>query len=345
MYRRHLISRTFEFCAWGATILLYATTGATDPSKAARVCSTAYTSATQAEQSGKLLQARDLFVSCAKAPCAGFMRQQCLAHYTQLELDIPSVVPLVTSDDGDPRVDVQVSVDNEPLTSHLDGRSLPVDPGMHEFSFSSEGKVIATQKVLILQGQRNRPISIALKPDKAGKKAALGTGTVAALDAKASPDKAAADRPPLEKSDGEAAQDKVAPPKTPSKTLPEARASEPPPVEPPKKAGRSAMPYVLGSVGLVGLGGAGLLTYWGRKDNDKLALCAPSCPQSSVDHVRKLYVASDVSLGVGVAALATSLVWFIASAPPKEEPAPQARYRFDVAPGATGTYATFSGSF
>ena len=104
------------------------------------------------------------------------------------------------------------------------------------------------------------------------------------------------------------------------------------------------MPYVLGAVGLVGLGGAGLLTYWGRRDNDLLAGCRPNCPKESLDHIRTLYIASDVSLGVGAAALTTGLVWFLVSGPSKEEPRAPA-YRFDVQPIASGSFATFTGSF
>jgi len=49
--------------------------------------------------------------------------------------------------------------------------------------------------------------------------------------------------------------------------------------------------------GLASLGAGGLLFYWGRKDNSLLTGCSPNCPQSSVDHVRKIYLASDRSAG------------------------------------------------
>jgi hypothetical protein len=79
-----------------------------------------------------------MLLTCAKATCGGLLKQQCTNLYMQLESDIPSVVPLVTDDAGAPRVDVQVTMDGEVLTSRLDGRSLRVDPGLHEFSFSAD---------------------------------------------------------------------------------------------------------------------------------------------------------------------------------------------------------------
>jgi hypothetical protein len=317
-------------------VVLVAAPGATEPakdkSKTGRNCANTYGMAVQLEQSGKLRQARDLLLACANAPCSGLVRQQCWTRYAQLESDIPSVVPLVTGDDGDPRVDVQVSIDNEPLTNRIDGRSLPVDPGLHEFSFTSEGRVLATQKVLILQGQRNRPIAVAIKPP--------------AVNAKSSPDKPPVDKATISKREPDMPASEKAAPANPAVDKPpaEPRVSEAPPPEAPKNGGPGAMPWILGGVGLAGLGAAGLLTYWGRRDNDRLSECRPNCSTESLDHIRRLYLASDVSLGVGAAALATGVVWYFVGAPSKEESHGPA-YRLDVRPIASGTFATLSGSF
>ena len=127
-----------------------------------------------------------------------------VAHklYAQLESDIPSVVPLVSDENGEPRVDVQVTIDNELLTSRLDGRALPIDPGMHEFSFTADGAVLATQRLMIVQGQRNRPIAITLQKRR---RAALGPSpATSALDAKASLDKPGVDKMAVEKTEREA---------------------------------------------------------------------------------------------------------------------------------------------
>jgi hypothetical protein len=216
------------------------------------------------------------------------------------------------------------------LTSRIDGRSLPVDPGLHEFSFTSEGRVLATQKVMILQGQRNRPISVAIKPS--------------AVNAKSSPDKPPVDKVAISKREPDAPASETAAPVKPDKPPVEPRVPETPPSEAAKNGGHGAMPWILGGVGIAGLGAAGLLTYWGRRDNDRLSECRPHCSNESLDHIRHLYIASDVSLGVGAAALAAGVVWYFVGAPSKEEPRVPA-YRFDVQPIASGTFATLSGSF
>jgi hypothetical protein len=139
------------------------------------------------------------------------------------------------------------------------------------------------------------------------------------------------------------------------------------------------MPYLLATVGVAGIGGFVLGTSWGRRDNAALDSCSPNCPQTSVDHVKRLYLAANVSLGIGAAALSSAaLVWAISpsradreqesagrsaghpppspslslsptdlslvdweSLRPKREPT----YGFGMYPTQGGAYAHFSGGF
>jgi hypothetical protein len=350
MIRSHLRGRPFFIGAAGAALLLCARPGATEPSgksKERRACETVFKTAGQLEQSGHLRQAKDLLLSCAKSSCGSVLRQRCSVRYAQLESDIPSVVPLVTTETGEPRVDVQVTVDGEPLTPHLDGRALPVDPGLHEFSFTADGAVISTQKVMIVQGQRNRPITVSLRPVDPHAKA-LGPAVAAGgVDAKASLDKPAAERAGVEKPERETPPLERAAREKTSDTAPESSPAESPPAESPRASGPGALPYVIGAAGLAGVGGYGLFVSWGRKDNAALAQCAPSCPPESVNHIRKLYLAADVSLGVGIAALGAAATWLIVggAASPKEERARRPHYVVDLHPTPSGAFASVSGSF
>src|SRR5579859_6934048 len=348
---RTIVARTFQMGALGVALLFCARSGSsqTDRTAVRRACSTAFKTAKQLEQSGHLVQAKDQFLSCAKTACGAVLRSQCTSRYTQLDSDIPSVVPLVTDESGDPRVDVEVKMDGQPLASRLDGRALPIDPGLHEFSFNADGSVLATQKVMIVQGQRNRPITVSMQPDKGGKRTVLGAvKPTPALDAKAALEKPAVERPFTEKPEREsAAPEKSAPEKAAVASSDTSSNSDTPPSEaPPKRGGPGAMPYVLGAAGLAGVGSFGLLTYWGRKDNNKLAQCAPYCSQDSVDHIRKLYLAADISLGVGIAALGAAATWMIASpGGASEERANKPRYVVDVRPTPAGAFASVSGTF
>ncbi len=121
-------------------------------------CATAYGRAKDRQAAGDLMEARDLLLGCIRPACEIGLQQQCTELYTQLDSDIPSVVPVVTDSAGVPLVDVQVMMDGEVLAARIGGQALPVNPGLHEFSFRANGAVFATQQLMVLQGQRNRPL-------------------------------------------------------------------------------------------------------------------------------------------------------------------------------------------
>src|SRR5262249_20005876 len=117
------------------------------PLKGEVACRSAYKSATALEEAGQLLEARRALKKCARSACDNALRARCVINYVQLQADLPSVIPTVTDATGTPVVDVRVTMDGAPLTSRIDGHALPINPGLHEFSFERDG-VVATEKVV-----------------------------------------------------------------------------------------------------------------------------------------------------------------------------------------------------
>jgi hypothetical protein len=311
-----------------------------------QACVANYKTGLEREQSSHLVEARELFLKCAKSGCGSPLKEECTTRFTRLDNDIPSIVPIVTDDSGMPRVDIEVRMDGQLLTSHLDGHALPLDPGMHEFSFASDGGVFATQSIMLAQGQRNRTVS-----------ASLRSAVMRTPKQKKGQAVAAVDKAPVEKSNEEAAPTpRVPTPEAAARQVVEKEAAEREASGPDAtvetaapSAGTSKLPYIVGGAGLASIGAGALFIYWGRKDNSNLTSCSPvggetNCPQSAVDHVRRMYLIGDVALGVGVAALGAAY-WLHASHPGKEEQGAQEAYRFDVAPTNSGAVATVSGSF
>jgi len=316
MLQRRFSSLAFPVGACGAAILLGVAPAKGDEKGARVACNTAYKDfkAAQAdEQAGHLRIARDLYQSCSRATCGGLV-QKCSAKYSALNADLPSVVPIATDDSGEPRVDLQVQVDGEVVSSRLDGRGIPVEPGLHEFTFFGDRGAYATRKVMVIKGQKNRPIAVTLhSPTKR-------TGEQLASAATAT-------KPPSP----EAASTEGAPPDASREDA-------------SSKQGRSLLlPLAVGGAGLATLAAGGLLTYWGRRDNDALSQCSPSCSPSSVSHIRTLYALSDVSIGVGIAAVGVATWLWVSSGASKEQPAPQAV--FDVNPTRSGAIASVRGAF
>jgi hypothetical protein len=273
-------------------------------------CRSAYKDATTLEAAGQLLEARRALQNCARSTCDSFVRDRCVIKYVQIQADMPSVIPKATDDSGAPVVDVRVMMDGAPLTLRTDGHALRVNPGLHEFSFERDG-VVATEKVVISQGERNRPISASLSR----KPRALAEAIAVA------PEPAVLRAPPP-----------VAIARSPRNA----------------SSGRSAVaPALLVAIGAVGLAGGALLTYWGNLDNRALAQCSPSCPVSTVNHIRELYLASDIALGVGGAAVVAGAVWLIARAAlsRKKTEVKRSAYSLFVQPISSGGLATVAGAF
>jgi hypothetical protein len=310
MLRRYLIHPVSRIGACGLSTLLYATPAVARPHPAKDVgaCKTAFESAQERERSGHLREARELLLTCTKATCAKALRLECRILFTQLDSeDIPSVVPIVEGDAG-AHIDVQVKMDGELLTSRLDGQPVPVDPGMHEFSFGTESGVFATEKIMIVQGEHNRRISVSLHPtDKGEPKEAPAPSTTlpSAVEPKAAP------------------------------AAPEAAPREaPPPVaarEGPSGGGNSALPFVLTGAALAGAAAGASMVFLGNRNG--------SSPAADV--------AIGSSVGVGVAALVVATWVFASPRAPRESTPSRAAYLLDVQPtrSGAGAFASVSGAF
>jgi hypothetical protein len=305
-----------------ATLWAHASVAAPPSTKANGPCANAAQEAREHVAAGRLRRARGAFIECAKTSC-GSLLQQCRSGLQQLDSDTPSVVPVATDASGAQRLDVRVSMDGELLTSQIDGRSVDVDPGMHEFSFRTDQGDVHSEKILILQGQRNRVISVALK--RADAPSIHGNASDAAPSA------------PSEASLRPAAERKTSPVPAESRREPAASESTDPPRASPVLA------YIVGGAGLAAVGSSLLLAHWGREDNILLDRCAPNCSQESVDHVRSMYIAADVTLGAGVLALGAA-TWLYLSRPEVEDEK-AAAYHFDVQATAAGAYATVRRAF
>lgn len=315
-------------------------------------CVTNYKSGLDQEKSGHLLEARELFIRCSKSACGSPLREECTTRFTQLSVDIPSVVPVVTNAAGKPETAVDVKVDGEPLTSTLDGHSFILNPGAHEFSFSKDGHIFATQSLMIVQGQRNRLLSASLEPPEPASGKRAQRQNVAATS-KAVPAAVVAQASDNDTGERTAVMDLSARNADESQTAQKDDAAQALKLTAADQSQKSRIPmlsYIFAGTGVAALGAGALLTVWGRSDTTKLNVCSPGCQQSSADHIHTLYVASDVSIGVGVAALAASYWAYAHSRSSQEGKEEETALRTPSAtiglqPASSGALGTLSGSF
>jgi len=190
-------------------------------------CLSANESAVKLRGDHKLRQARDQALVCAAASCPGEVRDACQRRVTELTTAIPTIVFLAKDGAGHDLVTVKVSMDGEPIANRLDGTPIPIDPGLHKFTFEAAGEGPVEQSFVIGQGQRDRRETI----------------TFASADASASPTPQSAPSP---SSSG------LSP--TPSALAP----AEPPALPSSPGKGQRLAGIVVGVAGVVGLGLGGV---------------------------------------------------------------------------------------
>ncbi len=125
-------------------------------------CVAASESAQKLRTQKKLRAARKELITCAQEDCPAIVKKDCVTWLSEVEESVPSIVISARDGSGNDLSDVQVSIDGEKLTDKLDGTSIAVDPGSHTFRFETKGVAPVESKVVIREGERNRPIAVTL---------------------------------------------------------------------------------------------------------------------------------------------------------------------------------------
>jgi len=326
--RRRNPSIAIALC--GAAVVLSSASGYGQPArqKDRRACANAYEKAQELRQASKLRRSREALLGCAKSSCGEFVQTECKRWLTEVDSEMPSVVIAAKNESAEPVIQVDVTMDGELLTSQVDGHATNVDPGVHDFYFRTSAGAVAERRLVIAKGDRNRIVEIELKAQRPRTTEARPTGAT-----------------------GASVSTKPAEPvaSTPAASLPlkvetESGAAI---AAPGAESSTSAWPYVVGGVGVVGVAGYGLLYAMAKADNKNLLTeCWPSCSEKALDRVRNTFLASDISLGVGIAALgAATFLYFQSGSSPEKSSKQSASYTVDVTPSRSGVLATVNGSF
>jgi hypothetical protein len=292
-------------------------------------CVAAYKTGMPLKEAGHLIEARRALMGCVVKTCGALLKRECKKELSAATRGIASVMPTVTDEAGAVVTQVEVTMDGAVLTSRLTGKPLFVDPGDHQFSFKTVTGTAASQSVSVAVGERNRPISVSLAAEKKPE-ATVAVAADPLADVPTSSTQARRAAGAVEATD-------------------EPRVSRRA-VAPSKGSSSRTGAYVLGGIGALGVGGYALMTYWGRKQNTELNQCTPNCPRTNIDHIKKLYLYSDISLGVGLAALVASTWLFVTSDSPsssstRDVATRRSPYAFDLKATGSGAFATLSGAF
>ncbi len=119
---------------------------------------------------GKLKEARDQFVVCARNVCPGAVRKDCEPLLSDIDSRLPTVVIAAKDDAGKDLIDVRVTIDGAVAATKLDGKAITIDPGAHTFRYEHDGSVAVDANVLVHDGEKSRALTVVFEPVATGPK-------------------------------------------------------------------------------------------------------------------------------------------------------------------------------
>ena len=143
-------------------------------------CVAAHTNGQSLRRQGKLAEAREQLRMCSDPKCP--MSTDCIRRLDELETAQPTVVFDVKDSSGHDLSDVEVAVDGRLLLHKLDGASTRIDVGEHSVTFTMQGRPPVTQKVVVREGEKLRPVTATIEspaPTRPGPRGATEAGASA----------------------------------------------------------------------------------------------------------------------------------------------------------------------
>lgn len=146
-----------------------------------QTCLAEYEETQKLKKAGKLLEAKQHALVCAQDGCPAVVRDDCTQWSVELEKTIPTIVLVVTDADGRDVTDAVAYVDGKKVTSHVEGKAIPLNPGAHKLRVEREGYDTIEQDVVAHEGDKNRNVTVKF-PNKAPPAAAAAPAASAPAD-------------------------------------------------------------------------------------------------------------------------------------------------------------------
>ncbi|WP_394842444.1 hypothetical protein LZC95_35915 [Pendulispora brunnea] len=145
------------------TLMMAAVLAATSSARADEkdVCASSSEYAQRLLAQGKMIEARGQLLICTRMVCPAVVKQDCDGWLSTLDATIPSLVVAARDEEGRDLLDLKVTLDGAAVDP-LNGRAVPVDPGVHRLRVEAAGKLPVEQRVVVHEGERARPVTVTL---------------------------------------------------------------------------------------------------------------------------------------------------------------------------------------
>jgi hypothetical protein len=121
-------------------------------------CVDAYEQSQRLRREGKLRAAHERLVVCSNRACPEAAQLDCAHWLAEVEQAQPGAVVTVRGPGGEELTDVRVLVDGEIAADRLDGRSIPVDPGIHAVRVETAQGRWLEQSIMFREGEKFRAV-------------------------------------------------------------------------------------------------------------------------------------------------------------------------------------------
>lgn len=123
-------------------------------------CIAAYEATQSLRESGKLVEAREQAIVCARSECPKALNSECIVWVGEIEKSTPTVVFTAKAPDGKDITTVKVTVDGKLVSEELGARAVPLDPGKRSFRFDSADHGSKELEIVLREGEKNRSVAV-----------------------------------------------------------------------------------------------------------------------------------------------------------------------------------------
>lgn len=123
-------------------------------------CIAAYEATQSLREAGKLVEAREQAIVCARSECPKALNSECIVWVGEIEKSTPTVVFTAKAPDGKDITTVKVTVDGKLVSEELGARAVPLDPGKRTFRFDSADHGSKELEIVLREGEKNRTVAV-----------------------------------------------------------------------------------------------------------------------------------------------------------------------------------------